>query len=131
MIEGTLIPRRKRAPSLTRTEIRAMTQYTEEPTWTPTAEEIAATAAHEAHLARMADLDRYIEARAVQEAEDAGIPAAALSELAARFSAFAAEIAQDARPEPEPPAGGAAAKRSKYDSLTVAERARLYNPLAY
>jgi len=46
------------------------------------------------------------------------VPADAISELDVRFAAIAAEIASDARPEPEPPAGGAAVKRSKYDGLT-------------
>ena len=54
------------------------------------------------------------------------IPADAIAELDARFSAIAAEIAQDDRPEPEPPTvGGATVKRAKYDGLTGAERANL------
>src|SRR5437764_9747973 len=60
------------------------------------------------------------------------IPADAISELDARFSAIAAEIAQDDRPEPEPPtSGGTTVKRSKYDGLTGEERQRLYNPTLY
>jgi hypothetical protein len=59
------------------------------------------------------------------------IPADAIADLDARFSALAAQIAQDDRPEPEPPAGGAAAKRSRYDNLTSDERQRLYDATAY
>ena len=59
------------------------------------------------------------------------IPADAIAELDARFAALAAEIAQDDRPEPEPPAGGATAKRSRYDNLTFEERQRLYDATAY
>jgi hypothetical protein len=60
------------------------------------------------------------------------IPQDAIADLDVRFSALAAEIAaDDPGPEPEPPAGGAAVKRSKYDGLTGEERAQLYNCTLY
>jgi hypothetical protein len=80
----------------------------------PTAADLDAEAAYQAHLARMAGLDAYCEQRA--------------EEAAAEWAAeHPDEDPEDYDPEPPAaPAAGRPERRAKYDGLTRSERANLY-----